>query len=71
MKDVFDLYAGYYDLLYKDKDYGAESDYAAKLIKEYAPNAETILELGCGTAAHAEHLAKMGFTIHGVNGQNK
>lgn len=30
---VFDAYARYYDLLYRDKDYRAEAGYVAKLIR--------------------------------------
>lgn len=67
MKPVFDAYARYYDLLYRDKDYAAEAKYVASLIRAHAPRAARILELGCGTGAHAEHLARMGFSVHGVD----
>ena len=67
MKPVFDAYARYYDLLYRDKDYAAEAKYVASLIRAQAPRAARILELGCGTGAHAEHLARMGFSVHGVD----
>lgn len=64
---VFNAYANYYDLLYKDKDYIAESEYIDSLIKKNSVKANNILELGCGTGAHAEHLARMGYTVHGVD----
>ena len=64
---VFDAYARYYDLLYRDKDYRAESEYVASHIRQYAPQAKRILELGCGTGAHAEQLARMGYLVHGVD----
>ena len=64
---VFDLYARYYDLLYRDKDYAAEAQYVAEHIRKHAPGARRILELGCGTGAHAEHLARMGFAVRGVD----
>jgi SAM-dependent methyltransferase len=67
MNQVFDTYARYYDLLYQDKDYAAEAEYVTSLIREHAPQAVRILELGCGTGAHAEHLARMGYTVHGVD----
>lgn len=67
MSQVFDAYARYYDLLYRDKDYAGESVYVATLIREQAPQAKRILELGCGTGAHAEHLARMGYIVHGVD----
>jgi ubiquinone/menaquinone biosynthesis C-methylase UbiE len=63
---VFNLYAAYYDLLYPDKDYSAETEYVADLITEAAP-AQTVLDLGCGTGAHAFHFARRGFTVHGVD----
>jgi len=63
---VFADYARYYDLLYRDKDYAAEADYVAGLIKEYYPDAQSILELGSGTGIHASLLAKKGFTVHGI-----
>ncbi len=67
MSAVFDTYAAYYDLLYKDKDYLAEAEYIAQQIRAQNPQATTILELGCGTGTHAEHLARMGFTVHGID----
>jgi predicted TPR repeat methyltransferase len=67
MSQVFDTYARYYDLLYRDKDYAAESEYVATHIRKHSPQAKRILELGCGTGAHAEHLARMGYIVHGVD----
>jgi SAM-dependent methyltransferase len=67
MNQVFDTYARYYDLLYRDKDYAGESEYVAAHIRKQVPKAKRILELGCGTGAHAEHLARMGYTVHGVD----
>lgn len=67
MSQVFDTYARYYDLLYRDKDYAGESEYVAAHIRKQAPQVKRILELGCGTGAHAEHLARMGYTVHGVD----
>lgn len=67
MSQVFDAYAAYYDLLYRDKDYAAEAEYVASHIRRYMPKARRILELGCGTGAHAEYLARMGFMIYGVD----
>lgn len=64
---VFDAYSEYYDLLYTDKDYSAEATYIDVLIKHYAPAAKYILELGCGTGAHAEQLARMGYYVRGID----
>lgn len=64
---VFQHYARYYDLLYKDKDYPAEIAYISGLIDKYQPEAKTILDLGCGTGRHACLLADKGFEITGVD----
>ncbi|MBR8826546.1 MAG: class I SAM-dependent methyltransferase [Gomphosphaeria aponina SAG 52.96 = DSM 107014] len=64
---VFGNYSQYYDLLYRDKDYATEAEFIHKLIQNYAPNAQSILELGCGTGHHAELLAKYGYKIQGVD----
>lgn len=67
MSKVFDSYAAYYDLLYRDKDYFGEAEYVAGFIRMNAPEAKRILELGCGTGAHAEHFARMGYSVLGVD----
>lgn len=63
---VFDEYARYYDLLYRDKDYLAEADYVAGLIRRFSPQTQSILELGSGTGIHAKLLSEKAFTVHGV-----
>lgn len=63
---VFGNYARFYDLLYRDKNYAAEAQYVHKLIQSYAPGAKSILELGCGTGAHAAFFASEGYSVHGV-----
>jgi predicted TPR repeat methyltransferase len=67
MSAVFDAYARYYDLLYADKDYEAEARYVASHVREHVPDARRLLELGCGTGAHAEHLARLGYVVHGID----
>lgn len=51
-------YSRYYDLLYQDKDYKAEAEYINKLIQFIRPDAQKIVELGCGTGNHAAFLCK-------------
>lgn len=65
---AFEQYAGYYDLLYQDKDYKKEAEYIYSLLQKYAPKAQTLFDLGCGTGRHAELLAQMGdYKIFGVD----
>jgi len=63
---LFADYARYYDLLYQDKDYAAEAEYVAGLIRKFHPSTRSILELGSGTGIHASLLAEKGFTVHGI-----
>lgn len=67
MAEVFSDYARYYDLLYKDKDYAAETAYVHTLIQKYAPGAKSILNLGCGTGKHDAHLERIGYEVCGVD----
>lgn len=67
MTGIFDTYAAYYDLLYRDKDYAAEAEYVASHIRRNAPGAKRIFELGCGTGGHAIHLAQMGYVVHAID----
>ena len=64
---VFDKYAAYYDLFYKDKDYEEEGNYIHGLISEHHPEAKTILDLGCGTGKHAFHFASLGYQVDGID----
>ena len=65
--NVFASYARYYDLLYRDKPYREEADHVRRLILSHVPKAYTIVELGCGTGAHAEHLARAGMEVNGAD----
>ncbi|MFH1831825.1 MAG: class I SAM-dependent methyltransferase [bacterium] len=65
--NVFNAYANYYDLLYQDKNYAQEADYVHNLIKTHAPQAKTILDLGCGTGTHTRLFAEKNYTIHGID----
>jgi SAM-dependent methyltransferase len=64
---VFDAYAAYYDLLNRGKDYEAEAAYIDTLLQRHLPGARHILELGCGTGAHAERFASRGYSVTGID----
>lgn len=64
---VFAGYSRYYDLLYRDKDYATEAEFVNTLLQRHTTGAREILELGCGTGAHAESLARLGLSVHGID----
>ncbi len=64
---TFGNYSRYYNLLYKDKDYKGEAGFIHDLIQKYLPDAQNILDLGCGTGRHDALLAKKGYAITGVD----
>jgi len=64
---VFNEYARYYDLLYRDKDYSGETEYLDLLLQSLAPGARSLLNLGCGSGAHDRQLASRGYQVTGVD----
>lgn len=60
-------YARCYDLLYGDKDYEKEAAYIHDLIQRFAPKAQRILELGCGSGRYTSILARYGYDICGLD----
>ena len=64
--EVFDRYATYYDLLYRDKDYEAEANYVAQTLRDAEPKTRTLLEFGSGTGRHGRLLAARGFEVLGI-----
>lgn len=66
---VFDLYSACYDLLYRSKDYAAETQYLLELIDAAAAPRQPLrlLEFGCGTGGHALQLASTGRRVHGID----
>lgn len=64
---VFNEYARYYDLLYRDKDYAGETDYVHNIIQRQSPGAKTILNLGCGSGRHDRCLTDRGYAVTGVD----
>lgn len=63
----FQDYSAYYNLLYKDKDYRAETNYIHDLIQAWNPGAKTILNLGCGTGKHDFLLAELGYELVSID----
>ncbi len=63
----FSDYAPYYDLFYRGKDYAAEVGFVLGILRDRGCRPGKILELGCGTGGHAEHFAKAGCSVLGVD----
>jgi SAM-dependent methyltransferase len=55
-----------YDAIYSFKDYAAESEQIRQLIRDNCPGARAILDVACGTAEHARHLAAH-FHVDGID----
>jgi SAM-dependent methyltransferase len=64
--DNFSLYTKYYDLLYADKNYHAESDYIDSLLQNYSEKPKSILEFGSGTGSHGLLFMKKGYELYGI-----
>jgi SAM-dependent methyltransferase len=63
---VFNAYSRYYDLLYRDKDYGAEAEYIAGLLERFGVSGRRLLEFGSGTGKHGRLLAQRGYEVTGI-----
>ncbi len=64
---AFAAYSRYYDLMYREKDYAMEAAYVSSLVARHAPGAKVLLDIGCGTGAHARELASDGYIVHGID----
>lgn len=63
--EIFKKSAGYYDLLYSDKDYEKEVSFVENLFGR--DTSKKILELGCGTGNYTKLLLKRGYDVTGVD----
>jgi len=59
--------ANFYDLLTRDISYKSRAEYFGRLIKRYAPEANLLLDLACGTGSLSVELARMGFDVIAVD----
>ena len=63
---IFDAYSRYYDMLYCDKDYIAETEYVVGLLNRFGVTGKEVLEFGSGTGVHGRLLAERGFRVIGI-----
>jgi SAM-dependent methyltransferase len=71
VSSVFDAYAAYYDALYAAKDYRAEADYVAAMLRRHAPPPTRLLDVGSGTGRHALELASLGYSVTGIDASER
>jgi len=66
--DVFQRYAQVYDALYRDKDYDTECDFLNTVFRQFGKTPiKRVLDLGCGTGGHSIPLARMGYSVIGID----
>lgn len=64
---VFADYAPWYDLLYQDKDYAAETSFVEARLRDHGVSSGKLLDLGCGTGLHALAFARQGWNVAGID----
>jgi SAM-dependent methyltransferase len=65
---IFNDYARWYDDLYQDKDYEAETSFVEALFKRHLTRPPVaLLDVACGTGGHAIPLARRGYSVTGVD----
>ena len=64
---VFADYAPWYDLLYQDKDYAAETRFVEARLRDHGIASGRLLDLGCGTGMHALDFARQGWKVAGID----
>lgn len=65
--EVFQDYAYYYNLFYKDKDYVKETNQISKLLHDIDSKIHSIINYGCGTGQHDLELVKLGYQCTGID----
>lgn len=64
---IFGDYARYYNVLYQDKEYAAETEFILDCLKRHGGMPVTLLDLGCGTGRHALEMARRGVCVTDVD----
>jgi SAM-dependent methyltransferase len=57
-------YSRFYDILYADKDYKAETKYLVRLFRDFSRrHVQRIIDVACGTGGHTIPLAQKGYKV--------
>lgn len=65
---MFTASAELYDIIYSSfKDYAAEADRIAALLRSSHPACRSVLDVGCGTGEHVRLLMERGFEVQGLD----
>lgn len=64
---IFNDYARYYDLFYRDKDYPAEAAFVLERLKANGCACASLLDLGCGTGRHCLEFSRSVKRVAGVD----
>ena len=63
---IYDRFVPFYDDMYAFKDYQGEADYLVEVIRRHHPTARSLLDVGCATGRHLEHL-RLKFEVEGLD----
>jgi SAM-dependent methyltransferase len=62
------VYAGLYDVMYREKPYEAECELIEEVLRDYGEGpVHRVVDLGCGTGSHAIPLTQRGYDVVGVD----
>ena len=65
--DAYGVFAQFYDRLTQNVDYQAGSRIISGFFSQLAPEAETVLDLACGTGNMTANLAEAGYRVTGMD----